>query len=461
MQIKPWISFAFVFFVVGACSARDYSGKTFFRSQSVSSMAMGSFFDSSPEKHAIKNYLFRDVRFEIEGIYRCSRSEAKLGSYFGVSPDKNTVSIGALVNDYDIFNQKIIYYDTQSGYQAPLVRGTFELRPREIIRGFRASVRKWLGTFYCDCAVTCAQAEHSWQLDSKDAVIDPVTGLSAPSFLQGGVKTANQNPLLYATIKDIIPSNGYEVLNVVVTSGADGNIGNGGRIGFFGECILPAATQKYHDELFAPTVGSVGHMGMGLGVRGMVPFVRGKKYTFGCFTVARATKFFQHLEKRLTGVRFATSVGDAVSPWGHYVLSKNTTASVYDPAINLVGPQSLIVKPGPEFSLQLGAFLEGCYGMASVGYKAWFRGDEDLAVQDSAVAATRYNRVLATGDYGLAPDLDSCRAPAVVTHSFSGECSLYISEYSGTVRAGANYEVAVGNAALNNVMISLGLTLAF
>jgi hypothetical protein len=462
MYIKRQIGFVFALVWLGACQARDYSSKTFFRSQPVNMMAGCSFFDSRPEEHLVKNVIFKDVRLEVVALYRCSQAPEKLGAYFAPTATKNTVSIGAVTERYDIFNQKIIFYDPESAYDAPLLRGTFALRPREIVRGFHANARKWLGNFYCDVAFTCAQTEHDWQIDISDAVIDPVTGLNAISFLQGGVKTGEQNPLLYGTFQDPIPSNGYEILNVVLTSGADSTIGNGGRIGLFGECTLPAAKQKYHNELFSATVGNVGHMGMGLGMRGMLPVIRGRTYTLGCFTVAKATKFFGNDEKRLTGVIYQTEVGDAASAWGQYFLSKKTTSTLYDPAINLVGPQNLVVKPGPEFSLQMGAFLEGSRGMVSLGYRAWFRGDEDVALKDVAVASSDlYNCVLATQTYKLAPHLESCRAPAVSSHTFSAECAMYVAQCSGTVHAGMNYEVAVGNAALNNFMMTFGLTVAF
>ncbi len=315
--------------------------------------------------------------------------------------------------------------------------------------------------FYCDFAFTCAQTEHTWNLGITDAVVDPVTGLSALSFLQGGVQTHYENPLLYATVQDPIPSNGYEILDCVLTAGADSDIGNGGRIGFFGECILPGSSYKYHPELFAATVGNVGHMGMGVGVRGIIPVVRKGGCSMGFFTAARATKLFQHDEKRLTGVLYTSSIGSATDTWGQYILAKTTTSTAYDPAINLIGPQTLVVKPGPEFSLQLGAFLEGRYGMVSLGYRAWFRGDEDLSIKSADAANTQYNRILATGTYGLAPDLEACRVPAVTSHTFSGECSIYVDRCSGTLHAGMSYEVAIGNAALNNIMASFGLTVAF
>lgn len=461
MQLRPWIISVMALVALGACQARDYAGKTFFRSQPISMIDGGSFFDAHPEKHIVENEIFKNVRLEIVGLYRFSKQPEKLGAYFGTSATRNTVSIGALADQYDVFNQKIIFYDPEEGYAAPLLRGTFALRPREIVRGFHASIRKWLGMFYCDVAATCAQIEHAWQIDVTEAVMDPVTGLNALSFLQGGVKTGSQNPLLYGTFQDPIPSNGYEILNCVVAAGADSNVGNGGRIGVFGEYIFPVATQKHHDELFSATVGAVGHMGVGLGVRGILPVIHGKTYTVGFSAVARATKFFHHLEKRLTGVVFETAVGDATSAWGHYTLSKKTTSTLYDPAINLIGPQDVVVKPGPEFALQVGSFIEGKYGMVSFGYKAWFRGDEDIALKEAVVSATRYKRVLATGDYGLKPDLEACRAPAAVSHTFFAEGSVYVDQCSGTMHAGASYEVAIGNAALNNVMATFGLTVAF
>jgi hypothetical protein len=342
-----------------------------------------------------------------------------------------------------------------------LVRGIFKLRPREIVRGFSVSLRKWLGVFYCDLAVNAAHTEHSWQLQINDAVVDPVTGVHAISFLQGGVKTSNQNKLLYGTIKDVIPSNGYEILGVVLTAGSDCALEKGGVVGVLGEFIFPGAAYKYHDELFAPVVGNVGHMGVGIGFRGLVPLAQGKHFTMGCFSVVKATRFFEKKEKRLTGVKLGTQVGGAVENWGHYVLTKKTTDSVYDPAINLIGPQTMVSRPGQEGTLQLGAFFEAERGNLSISYRSWLRGDEDLILFDQPAAVTLYNRVLATGTYTLQPDLESCRVPAVVTHTLAAEASVYVAQGMGNVHLGVAFEFAAGNAALSNLSVSGGLRIVF
>lgn len=461
MQVVKTIVLMSVAVMAAVCVGRDYSGKTFFKSQPLSLPAGGCFFDAAPEDHVVENQIFKDFKFDVAVVYRLSRSEEKLGEFFASNESSNKISIGALAAEYDLFNQKIVYYDPTSGYQAPLIRGTFYLRPRETIRALAFSARKWLGKFYCDVAVTCGQAEHEWQLDIKDAVIDPVTGLNAISYFQGAVKTSQQNPLLYATIVDTIPSNGYEVFNCQVTAGVDTEIAGGGRIGLFGHVIIPAASYKYHDELFSPVVGNVGHMAFGIGARSMVTLAQSKKLTVGCFSVARATKFFNKDEKRVPGVQFTTAVGQASDLWGHYVLGKKTTASVYDPMVNLVGPQVLAVVPGPEFSLELGMFCEGASGMFSLGYKAWLRGDEELQLRNQADPAILYNRVLASGSYGISPDLEMCRVPAVSTHTLSLEGIVYVREGSGSVRCVIGYEWPTGNAALANIVASAGVNIAF
>ena len=461
MRVVNLLAIACAFFVACLCDGRDYSGKTFFKSQPLNLPTGGCFFDDAPVEHLVANELFKDIKFDASVVYRMSRAEEKLGSYFAPDASKNTVSVGALASEYDLFNQKIIYYDVESGYQAPLVRGTFALRPREIVRGLKLSARKWLGKFYCDVAVTCAHAEHDWQMDIKDAVIDPVTGLHAISFFQGGVKTVNQNPLLRATLADVIPSNGYEVFNCVITAGSDAQLTHGGRIGLFGEVIIPAASYKFHEELFAPVVGNVGHMGIGVGARSIVTLAHTKKLSVGCFSVARATKFFHKDEKRVPGVLFDTQVGKASTPWGHYSLAKKTTSSLYDPAVNLVDAQVLGVLPGAEGSLELGMFFEASSGMISVGYRSWFRGDEDLLLSNQQSSSIRYNRVLATSDYGISPDLDACRVPAVITHTASLEGVLYFAKGAGCLRGLVGYEWVSGNAALHNVVASCGVTVSF
>ena len=461
MQLVRAIVLMSVAIMVTACMGRDYSGKTFFKSQPLSLPAGGCFFDAAPEHHVVDNEIFKDFKIDVAVVYRMSRGEEKLGAFFSSNATTNKVSIGALAGDYDVFNQKIIYYDSTSGYQAPLVRGTFYLRPREVIRGLAFSARKWLGKFYCDMAVTCGQAEHEWQLDIKDAVIDPVTGLHAISYFQGAVKTTQQNALKHATIVDNIPSNGYEVFNCQVTAGADVELDGGGRIGLFGHVIIPAASYKYHDELFYPVVGNVGHMGFGVGARNLVTLAQTNKLTVGCFSVARATKFFNKDEMRVPGVQFATTVGKASELWSQYTLGKLTTSSVHDPVVNLVGPQLLGVVPGPEVSLELGMFFEGSSGMLSVGYKAWLRGDEELTLRNQPDSTILYNRVLASGTYGLSPDLENCRVPAVATHTFSLEGVVYVRQGAGSVRALVGYEWPTGNAALHNVVASLGVNIAF
>lgn len=448
--------------VAHVCLGRDYSGKTFFKSQPLMLPVGGSFFDSAPESNFVENEIFKDFKVDVAVVYRMSRASEKLGAFFASNDVDNQVSIGATAGDYDIFNQKIIYYDVNSGYQAPLLRGTFSLCPRETIRGLSFAARKWLGKFYCDVALVCGEAEHEWQLAIKDAVIDPVTGLHAISYFQGMVKTSQQNPLLYGTIVDGIPTNGYEVFNCTITAGADTEIAGGGRIGLFGQVVLPAASYKYHPELFSPVVGNVGHMGFGVGARSIVNLAQTKKLTVGCFSVARAMKFFNKDEKRVPGVLLGTQVGNASELWGQYLLGKKTTASVYDPLVNLVGPQLLGVLPGPEFSLELGLFAEAQSGMMSLGYKAWLRGDEELTLRDQPVdASVRYDRVLATGDYALSPNLESCRVPSVVTHTLSLEGVVYVREGTGALRGQVGYEWATGNAALHNVVASLGVNIAF
>jgi hypothetical protein len=441
--------------------ARDFSGKTFFKSQPVQTSFGCDFFDTAPEEHVVKSDFFKDIKCNVSGVYRCSRQEKKLGAYLGIHEDSNEISIGARVEDYDIFNQKIIYYDPDSGFASPLVRGLFKLRPREVIRGVAFSWRKWLGAFYCDLAFTAAHTEHSWQLEVDDAVIDPVSGLHAISFLQGGVKTSNQNKLLYATIQDVIPSNGYEILGVVITAGSDCSLDRGGVVGIFGEFLAPAASYKYHDELFSPVVGNVGHMGIGIGFRGMVPLITAETFTMGTFSVVKATRFFEKKEKRLTGVAFVTQVGEASENWGHYALAKKTTATVYDPAINLVGPQDLTVRPGEECLLQVGAFFEGKAGVFSASYRGWLRGDEELTLQGQPSSALLYNRVLADGTFGIKPDLESCRVQSVVTHSIMAEASIYLAGGMGNIHVGAGYEFASGNAALDNLSVSAGLSMMF
>lgn len=461
MLILRAIALMCVLMMTVACEGRDYSGKTFFKSQPLNLPLGAGFFDAAPDEHVVANEIFKDFKLDVAAVYRMSRGEEKLGAYFSSNATTNKVSVGALAGDYDLFNQKIIYYDPTSGYQAPLVRGTFYLRPREVVRGLAFSARKWLGKFYCDVALTCGQAEHEWQLDIKDAVIDPVTFQHAISFFQGAVKTTTQNPLKYATIVDNIPTNGYEVFNCMVTSGADIDINGGGRVGLFGQVIIPAASYKYHNELFFPVVGNVGHMGFGVGARSLVTLAQTKKLTVGCFSVARATKFFNKDEMRVPGVQFSTSVGQASELWAQYTLGKKTTASVYDPVINLVGPQLLGVVPGPEVSLEMGMFFEGASGVLSLGYKSWLRGDEELTLRNQPDSAILYNRVLASGTYGLSPDLENCRVPAVATHTLSLEGVVYVRNGTGSVRGLVGYEWPTGNAALHNVVASLGVNIAF
>jgi len=452
-----------ILFLFGALNleARDFISKTFFKSQPLNNSFGCGFFDSAPEKNVASSWFFQDIKCNVSAIYRCSRDEEKLGEFFGIKNGSNEVSIGAHASEYDLFNQKIIYYDEASGYSAPLVRGIFKLRPREIIRGLSVSLRKWLGAFYCDLAITGAHTEHSWQLKIDDAVVDPVTGIHAISYLQGGIKTSNQNKLLYATIKDVIPSNGYEVLGVVLTAGSDCALEKGGVVGGFGELIFPGASYKYHDELFSPVLGNVGHIGLGLGFRGLAPFAQNNYFTMGFFSLVKALLFFESKEKRLTGVKFKSPVGFASENWGHYVLAKKTTEDVYDPAINLVGPQTVVVRPGQEGIFQLGAFFEGSRGALSVSYRSWLRGDEDLILYDQPATALLYDRVQAAGTYQIAPDLENCRVPAVATHTIGLEASVYVAQGMGVVHCGAAYEFVRGNAALSNISVSGGLSMVF
>jgi hypothetical protein len=326
---------------------------------------------------------------------------------------------------------------------------------------FSTPESQWPSSLWLALFMPLQWVQHSLALEETLNVSDAAAPFASPI-------QAFNNPNWYFGKLACKPKSSFGIADILLKVGYDVLYYCRSHLGFYGCAFIPTFHGMQSHSLFEPTIGNLGHAGLGFGMNTDWCLWQNENYAFLQWLAdIRYTYFFARNETRSVDLFFN---GD----WSRYLLvAQESNLEQPLPGINYF-TQSISINPGNTFNIWTAFNLEWCNFNFEFGYNFWWRQEERAKhfkdpnvviydIQGTPGARTSASTAtIATGAPGIdapASDLtpilitstnffvNSATIPTIVINSFYASLggTLHACDYQMLLSAGGYYDLSYRN----------------
>lgn len=490
----------------GSLYATSYSQKTFFSPRAVGAnraMEYTTWHDivfpkiKAPSKSSINSHV------AVTAFYQASQKDTELGKFLGIGNGKNYFKVGTVANfpggggdsSTEVVNGYLIHIRVINNNN---LAGTVYFAPKQEIFGVHLNYFQDINSpfkkFFFKVGMPVVYMKNDMKMTVKDpAGVTPngaaPTVYQLTDFFKGSVSvessalnpfTDAQTSLTKAKINKCRSAAGIADLNLAL--GYKLHQASQNYCFWNGGVIIPTGNSVRGDYLFDAIIGNGQHFGVSTGVDAGLTLWEEKGVAVSMQVAADYRYLFEGTEERTLSLNAAFFPVDGGNKLSHYYLLGKNNAVVHTqltPAANIF-TRGLRVLPGSQFETLANISFKCSGFIVDLGYnlffkdkesvwiKSWTDGEYGVAGRDfdtshgpfTIAAGTVGNKAIAKSDF----DIESVTQPTQVTHKVLGGLGYTFTlakKYVSGLGAGASYEFASDNAAMENYAFWVKGSIAF